>query len=143
MSINQIILRSLKKNIKNYYLYVFALVFSVALYFAFVTLQYDPSMDEAKGSIKGAAAVKAGSVLLVSIVTIFLLYANKLFIKRRSKEIGLFQLIGLTRNEIFRLLSAENVILYFGSLLTLLIGIFIGFSGSKLIKMILFKIVGP
>ncbi|KRG16433.1 bacitracin ABC transporter permease [Virgibacillus soli] len=139
MSINQIILRSLKKNIKNYYLYVFALVFSVALYFAFVTLQYDPSMDEAKGSIKGAAAVKAGSVLLVSIVTIFLLYANKLFIKRRSKEIGLFQLIGLTRNEIFRLLSAENVILYFGSLL---IGIFIGFSGSKLIKMILFKIVG-
>lgn len=118
---------------------MFALVFSVALYFAFVTLQYDPSMDEAKGSIKGAAAVKAGSVLLVSIVTIFLLYANKLFIKRRSKEIGLFQLIGLTRNEIFRLLSAENVILYFGSLL---IGIFIGFSGSKLIKMILFKIVG-
>ena len=52
MSINQLIFRNLKKNIKNYYLYVFALIFSVALYFAFVTLQYDPSMDEGKGRLK-------------------------------------------------------------------------------------------
>ncbi|GIN74463.1 bacitracin export permease protein BceB [Bacillus sp. J14TS2] len=139
MNINQLIFRSLKKNIKNYYLYVFALVFSVALYFAFVTLQYDPAMDETKGSVKGAAGLRAASVLLVSIVTIFLLYANQLFIKRRSKEIGLFQLIGMTKNKIFQLLSTENFILYFGSLL---FGIFVGFSSSKLIMMILFKVVG-
>lgn len=137
MSINHLILRNLKKNIKNYYLYVFALIFSVALYFAFVTLQYDPSMNEAKGSIKGAAALKAASILLIAIVAVFLLYANKLFMKRRSKEIGLFQLIGMTKNGIFRLMSVENLILYYGSLL---IGIFIGFSCSKLIMMLLFKI---
>ncbi|MBY0156358.1 FtsX-like permease family protein [Cytobacillus firmus] len=139
MSINTIILRNLKKNLKNYYLYVFALIFSVALYFAFVTLQYDPSMSEAKGSIKGAAAIKTASILLVAIVSIFLLYANTIFIKRRSKEIGLFQLIGMTKNEIFRLLSLENLLLYFGSLI---IGIFIGFSVSKLILMVLFKLTG-
>jgi len=139
MSINQLMLRNLKKNVKNYYLYVFALVFSVALYFAFVTLQYDPSMDEAKGSVKGAAALKAGSILLIAIVAIFLLYANKLFMKRRSKEIGLFQLIGMTKTGIFRLMSAENFLLYYGSLL---IGSFIGFSCSKLVMMILFKITG-
>ncbi|MBN8201079.1 ABC transporter permease [Bacillus sp. NTK034] len=139
MTINTIILRNLKKNLKNYYLYVFALIFSVALYFAFVTLQYDPSMSEAKGSIKGAAAIKTASILLVAIVSIFLLYANTIFIKRRSKEIGLFQLIGMTKNEIFRLLSLENLLLYFGSLI---IGIFIGFSVSKLILMVLFKLTG-
>lgn len=139
MSINQLMLRNLKKNVKNYYLYVFALIFSVALYFAFVTLQYDPSMDEAKGSVKGAAALKAASILLVAIVAIFLLYANKLFMKRRSKEIGLFQLIGMTKTGIFRLMSAENFLLYFGSLI---IGTFIGFSCSKLVMMILFKITG-
>ncbi|GAA0136284.1 bacitracin ABC transporter permease BceB [Paenibacillus sp. YSY-4.3] len=139
MSINYIILRNLRKNAKNYYLYVFALIFSVALYFAFVTLQYDPAMDEIKGSVKGSAAIGAGSVLLVAIVSIFLLYANNLFIKRRSKEIGLFQLIGLTKNRIFRILTAENFILYFGSML---VGMFVGFSFSKLIIMILFKITG-
>lgn len=139
MNINYLIYRNLKKNIKNYYLYVFALIFSVALYFSFVTLQYDPAMDEAKGSIKGGAALGAASVLLVAIVAIFLLYANNIFIKRRSKEIGLFQLIGLTKGKIFIILSTENLILYFGSML---IGIFAGFSVSRLILMILFKITG-
>lgn len=139
MSINVLMLRNLRKNIRNYYLYVFALVFSVALYFAFVTLQYDPSMDAVEGSIKGGAAIKAASVLLVAIVSIFLLYANTIFIKRRGKEIGLFQLIGMTKGKIFRILSAENFILYFGSLV---LGIAVGFSVSKLILMILFKIMG-
>lgn len=139
MNINYLIYRNLKKNIKNYYLYVFALIFSVALYFSFVTLQYDPAMDEAKGSIKGGAALGAASVLLVAIVAIFLLYANNIFIKRRSKEIGLFQLIGLTKGKIFIILSTENLILYFGSML---IGIFAGFSVSRLILMVLFKITG-
>lgn len=139
MSINVLMLRNLRKNIRNYYLYVFALVFSVALYFAFVTLQYDPSMDAVEGSIKGGAAIKAASVLLVAIVSIFLLYANTIFIKRRGKEIGLFQLIGMTKGKIFRILSAENFILYFGSLV---LGIAVGFSVSKLILMILFKTIG-
>ncbi|MFD9625154.1 ABC transporter permease [Peribacillus muralis] len=139
MNINQLILRNLKKNLKNYYLYVFALVFSASLYFAFVTLQYDPAMDKAEGSIKGGASIKAASILLVAIVSIFLLYANSIFIKRRSKEIGLFQLIGMTKNRIFRILSTENFILYFCSVF---LGIFVGFAVSKLIIMILFKITG-
>lgn len=138
MSLNYIILRNLKKNIKNYYLYVFALIFSVALYFSFVTLQFDPAMKEVSGSIKGGAAIGASSVLLVAIVAIFLLYANTIFIKRRSKEIGLFQLIGLTKSRIFVLLSAENLILYFGSMFA---GIGAGFVMSRLILMILFKIL--
>ncbi|MDN4527729.1 ABC transporter permease [Fictibacillus fluitans] len=139
MSIKQLIFRNLKKNLKNYYLYVFALIFSAALYFAFVTLQYDPSMTEAKGSIKGAAALKAASVLLLGIVTIFLLYANKIFIKRRSKEIGLFQLIGMTKNKIFSILTTENFLLYFGSVL---LGILFGFAFSKLAIMILYRVTG-
>lgn len=139
MSLNHIIIRNLRKNLKNYYLYVFALIFSVALYFSFVTLQYDSSLTEVENSVKGAAAIGTSSVLLIAIVAIFLLYANTIFIKRRSKEIGLFQLIGLTKGKIFRILSVENFILYFGSMI---IGVLIGFLGSKLILMILFKIIG-
>lgn len=138
MSLNTIIFRNLKKNIQNYYLYVFALIFSVALYFSFVTLQFDPALDEASQSVKGGAAIGTSSVLLIAIVTIFLLYANTIFIKRRSKEIGLFQLIGLTKGKIFRLLSAENLLLYFGSMI---VGIAAGFAVSRLILMILFKIL--
>ncbi|RAU97937.1 ABC transporter permease [Paenibacillus sp. YN15] len=138
MNIHFIILRNLKKNLRNYYLYVFALIFSVALYFSFVTLRYDPALGEMEGTVKGGAAIGASSVLLVVIVAVFLLYANTIFIKRRSREIGLFQLIGLTKGKIFRLFSAENLILYFGSML---LGIGGGFGISRLMLMILFKII--
>ncbi|SNZ02538.1 bacitracin transport system permease protein [Terribacillus aidingensis] len=139
MNINSLILRNLKKNLRNYYLYVFALIFSSGLYFAFVTLQYDKSMDPVEGSVKGSAGIGVASILLIAIVAVFLLYANMIFIKQRSKEIGLFQLIGMTKNRVFGLLSAENAILYFGSLV---IGVALGFVGSKLLIMILFKITG-
>ncbi|KIL16501.1 ABC transporter permease [Bacillus safensis] len=139
MNINQLIFRNLKKNLKNYYLYVFALVFSVALYFSFVTLQYSPALDGVKGSIKGGASIKAASVLLIAIVGIFLLYANSIFIKRRGKEIGLLQLIGMTKQKIARLLNAENFILY---VTAMVIGIIAGFIGSKLMLMVLFKVTG-
>jgi bacitracin transport system permease protein len=139
MNINQLIYRNLKKNLKHYYLYVFALIFSAALYFAFVTLQYDPAMNDATGSVKGAAALRAASVFLIIIVATFLVYANNIFIKRRSKEIGLFQLIGMKKGEIFRILSMENMILYFGSLF---VGVLFGFAMSRFIMMILLKITG-
>ncbi|MFC0213492.1 FtsX-like permease family protein [Paenibacillus chartarius] len=138
MNISQLIRQNLKANLKHYYLYVFALIFSVALYFAFVTLQYDPALEHMKGSIKGAAAIRTASILLVAIVAVFNLYANNIFIKRRSKEIGLLQLIGMTKGTIFRILSVENGILYFGALIA---GVFAGFSVSKLVLMILFKII--
>ncbi len=139
MSINRLILQNLKKNLKNYYLYIFALVFTVGLYFAFVTLQYDPALDATEGSVKGGASIRAASVLLLAIVTIFILYANTIFIKRRSTEIGLYQLIGMTKGRIHRILSLENLMLYSGSLV---MGIFLGFAVSKLIMMILFRITG-
>lgn len=139
MNINQLVFRNLKKNLKNYYLYVFALVFSVALYFSFVTLQYSPALDDVKGSIKGGASIKAASILLIAIVGIFLLYANSIFIKRRGKEIGLLQLIGMTKQKIAKLLHAENFILY---MISMAIGILAGFIGSKLMLMVLFKVTG-
>ncbi|WP_414834404.1 FtsX-like permease family protein [Bacillus altitudinis] len=139
MNINQLVFRNLKKNLKNYYLYVFALVFSVALYFSFVTLQYSPALDDVKGSIKGGASIKAASVLLIAIVGIFLLYANSIFIKRRGREIGLLQLIGMTKQKISKLLNAENFILY---VVSMAIGIIAGFIGSKLMLMVLFKVTG-
>lgn len=138
MSFKQIIFQNAKGNLKNYSLYVFALTVSVALYFSFVTLQYDPAMNEMKETINGAATIQASSIFLILIVAVFILYANSLFLKRRSREIGLYQLIGMTKGKIWWVLSVENFILYIGSLIT---GVFIGFSISKLTMMILFKII--
>ena len=66
------------------------------------------------------------------------MYANQLFIKRRTREFALYQLIGLTRNNIMRMLVIEQAMML---LLTGVIGMIIGIFGSKLLLMIVLKIL--
>ncbi|WP_079477634.1 ABC transporter permease [Halobacillus salinus] len=139
MTLNQLIWKSLKKNLSNYYLYVFALIFSVALFFAFVTMNSSPDTGAAKETTTGSVGLTLASIVLTVIVTVFLLYANRIFIKRRSKEIGLFQLIGMTKRQVFRVLSMEHFLLYFGAMV---VGIGFGFLTSRLLELVLLNVTG-
>ncbi|WP_411842018.1 FtsX-like permease family protein [Salinicoccus sp. HZC-1] len=139
MSLNTIVLKNFFKNIKNYTLYIFALIFSVALYFSFVLMSKDESAQEelSSGTLMSTGFL-VGSVLLVFIIVTFVMFANSIFLKRRNKELALFQLIGLSRNKVFRILLLENAIIYFGSLF---LGIGFGFLVSRLLLMILLKVM--
>ena len=124
---------------KHYYLYFFALIFSVTLFFSFVTLQYNESIIEAtKVSGTATAGFETASYMLYFIVLFFVLYANHLFIKRRSKEIGLYQLIGMTKGLVIRLIAFENILLFVGAVV---LGMFAGLLSSRLFAMILLKIL--
>ena len=138
MTLSHLVFRSMKKNIKHYYLYFFALIFSVTLYFSFVTLQYNPSVIEVSQGVKITAGLKAASYLLLFVVVFFVLYANHLFMKRRSKEIGLYQLIGMSKGLVTRLLALENTILWFGAIS---VGVVLGFLTSRVFAMILLRIL--
>lgn len=139
MTLSQLVLRSMKKNIKHYYLYFFALIFSVTLYFSFITLQHNPTVLQAtEESGTATAGFSAATYLLYFIVLFFVLYANHLFMKRRSKEIGLYQLIGMTKSLIVRLIALENIILFVGAVV---IGMGIGFISSRIFAMILLKVL--
>src|SRR5690554_6767125 len=100
----------MKKNVKHYYLYFFALIFSVALYFVFASLQFDTTVAE-RTALSGSmtSGFKVANILLIVIAGIFIIYANSIFLTRRSKEIGLYQLIGLTKNAVAKMLIIENV----------------------------------
>ncbi|MGE7022311.1 FtsX-like permease family protein [Solibacillus cecembensis] len=139
MKLNQLVFKSMLKNIKHYYLYFFALIFSVTLYFSFVTLQYNESvMQTAANSGSAAAGLKAATYILYFIVLLFVLYANHLFMKRRSKEIGLYQLIGMTKGLIIRLIALENIVLFVGAVI---VGMLFGFLSSRIFAMLLLKIL--
>ncbi len=138
LTLFDLVVRSMRKNIKHYYLYFFALIFSVTLYFVFATLQHDDSVVARSGGSMGSAFAVAGILLLV-IAGIFIIYANAIFLKRRSREIGLYQLIGLSKNKVVRLLMIENVLLSSGALF---IGIGVGILVSRLFLLLLMKLIG-
>jgi len=129
----------MKKNMKHYYLYFFALIFSVTLYFSFVTLQNNADvLETVNKSGTATAGFEAATYILYFIVLFFVLYANHLFMKRRSKEIGLYQLIGMTKGLIVRLLAIESILLFVGAVV---LGMLAGFFSSRLFAMILLRVL--
>lgn len=139
MKLNNLVIKNFLRNLNNYALYIFALVFSVALFFSLLTLTLDENaMDEITTSTPMTALFSVGSVTVVIIIIMFVMFANMIFIKRRHKELALFQLIGMNRSKIFRILLLENFIIYFGSLIG---GIVLGFFISRLLLMLLLKIM--
>lgn len=139
MKLNNLVIKNFLRNLKNYALYIFALVFSVALFFSLLTLTLDDTtMKEISTSTAMSALFTIGSIVIVIIIIMFVMFANMIFIKRRHKELALFQLVGMNRSKIFRILLLENFIIYFGSLVG---GIALGFFISRLLLMLLLKIM--
>lgn len=140
LTLFDLVIRSMRKNIKHYYLYFFALIFSVVLYFVFASLQHDAAVvANTMQSFKMDTAFKVASILLLVIAGIFVIYANTIFLTRRSREIGLYQLIGLTKNAVARLLIIENILLSVGALV---VGVLTGILVSRLFILLLMKLIG-
>ena len=68
-----IIQKNLQRNLKNYVLYFASMIFSIVIYFIFVSLQYNDYIVEQTNTAKGIADVfQASSVILIIFVAIFI-----------------------------------------------------------------------
>lgn len=139
MTVFDLALRSMRQNVKHYYLYFFALIFSMSLFFVFASLQHDQQVQSMlESSDKFHVAFQSAAILLIVIIVIFTVSSNRIFLRRRSREIGLYQLIGLSKGWVARYLIIENVLLGFGALIA---GIICGALVSRLFVLILMKLL--
>ncbi|WP_234978340.1 FtsX-like permease family protein [Bacillus tuaregi] len=122
LTVFELALRSMRQNVKHYYLYFFALIFSMSLYFVFTSLQHDQAVQNmTHPSVNFFAGFQMAGFMLIVIVGIFTISANGIFLRRRSREIGLYQLIGLSKGWVARYLMIENILIGLGALLAAII----------------------
>ncbi|EKI4498690.1 ABC transporter permease [Staphylococcus pseudintermedius] len=136
MRFSAIVLKNFKQNLRHYGIYLFSLMLSIALYFSFVTLKYTDSIANGENAKLLNSGAGIGEKFLFVIIIIFLMYANRLFIKRRTKSFALFQLIGLSRKDLMRMMMLEQAIIFIG---TTVIGLLLGLFGSRLLLLIVKK----
>ncbi|UXS36561.1 FtsX-like permease family protein [Staphylococcus delphini] len=136
MRFSAIVLKNFKQNLRHYGIYLFSLMLSIALYFSFVTLKYTDSIADGENAKLLNSSAGIGEKFLFVIIIIFLMYANRLFIKRRTKSFALFQLIGLSRKDLMRMMMLEQAIIFIG---TTVIGLLLGLFGSRLLLLIVKK----
>ncbi|HHU6750408.1 TPA: FtsX-like permease family protein [Staphylococcus pseudintermedius] len=136
MRFSAIVLKNFKQNLRHYGIYLFSLMLSIALYFSFVTLKYTDRIADGENAKLLNSSAGIGEKFLFVIIIIFLMYANRLFIKRRTKSFALFQLIGLSRKDLMRMMMLEQAIIFIG---TTVIGLLLGLFGSRLLLLIVKK----
>lgn len=129
-------LTNLKSNSKSYLPYILASAFSVMMYFIMDSLYRNSSLVR-EGSAMSIMLSYANTILLIFSV-IFLFYINSFLIKRRKKELGIYNILGMGKAHIAKMLFLESVITTSVSIVG---GLLTGLLFGKLVFLILLKIM--
>ena len=135
--------RLAKQNIRNtkstYSPYIITCIFCIAMIYMMEFLRDCPTLDQAvRQADEVRMIVFTGEIVVEIFCIIFLIYSNSFLMKRRQKEIGLYNILGLERNHIGIVMFLETIITSIGSLAG---GIAAGIIGSKLALLLLLKLL--
>ncbi len=135
--------RLAKQNIRNnkstYIPYMITCIFCIAMIYMMEFLRVCPTLDQAvRQADEVRMIVFTGEIVVEIFCIIFLIYSNSFLMKRRQKEIGLYNILGLERNHIGIVMFLETIITSIGSLAG---GIAAGIIGSKLALLLLLKLL--
>ena len=135
--------RLAKQNIRNnkstYIPYIITCIFCIAMIYMMEFLRDCPTLDQAvRQADEVRMIVFTGEIVVEIFCIIFLIYSNSFLMKRRQKEIGLYNILGLERNHIGIVMFLETIITSIGSLAG---GIAAGIIGSKLALLLLLKLL--
>lgn len=124
-----------RRNLKAYGLYLMAMVFSVATYYNFTSMRYNPQFLEVKNiSMYIESTSMTASILMILFLVFFIMYSSNFFLNYRKKEIGLYGLMGVDNYKVAFIFALEGLLL---GIMSLLIGLFLGLLFSKLFLMLL------
>ena len=133
--------KNLKNNFSFYALYLLSVAFVITIFFAFTSFSMNKVMLE-KISNDGRVETMCNtiSVFLMAFVVFYMSYSNRFFLRRRTKELGIYALLGYRKSTMLSLLMTENLLTCTGAFIAgiLLGGFFhkgIVFSITKLLDL--------
>lgn len=130
-------LSNIKKNRKFYLPYLFASIGMITMFYIMSFLAFNKGLKETMADYQSLTIIMMlGCVVLGIFAVIFIFYINSFLMKRRKTEIGLYNILGMEKKHIGRILFIENSVL---SVTALIAGIVTGIVFSKLVFMLLCK----
>ncbi|MDS9310974.1 ABC transporter permease [Streptococcus pseudopneumoniae] len=135
---NKLAVSNLIKNRKLYYPFALAVLLAVTVTYLFYSLPFNPKIAEIRGGTTIQATLGFGMFVVTLASAIIVLYANSFVMKNRSKELGIYGMLGLEKRHLISMTFKELVV--FG-ILTVGAGIGIGALFDKLIFAFLLKLM--
>ena len=138
----KLIIKNVRKNIRDYLIYFLTLTISVSVFYAFNSISDQPAFSE-MGMTKTLLYDQLGILLstltvLIAVVLAFLIiYANLFLLKRRKKELGLYMVLGMKKGRISRIFAGETFCV---GVIALVTGLCLGVALSQGISLVALKL---
>ena len=129
---------NLKKNHQTYIPYLIACIMTIVMYFIMESLSRNEGLKEIRGSAVLISFLAFGTFVIAVFSCILLFYTNSFLMKRRKKEIGLYNILGMEKKHIAFMMFFETLFTY---LISMSAGLFLGIVLDKLMYMILLKML--
>ena len=129
---------NLIKNRKLYYPFAIAVILAVTIAYLFDSLTFNPHIQELRGGSPILFTLGLGLFVVNAAGAIIVLYANSFVMKNRSKELGIYSMLGLEKRHLISMIFKE--LLMFG-FVTISAGVLIGALFDKLIFAFLLKLM--
>ena len=135
---NKLAVSNLIKNRKLYYPFALAVLLAVTITYLFYSLTLNPNIGKIRGGDTISVTLGLGMVIVTIASAIIVFYANSFVMKNRSKELGIYGMLGLEKRHLISMVFKE--LLIFGGL-TLTAGLGLGALFDKLIFALLLKLM--
>ncbi|MCB2300286.1 FtsX-like permease family protein [Clostridium tagluense] len=129
---------NLKKNSKTYLPYILACISAIIMFYTMDCIVLNKGLDKMRRPETLKMILKFAVKVIAIFSTVFLFYTNSFLIKRRKKEIGLYNVLGMEKKHIAKVLSIETVIV---AVTSLVLGILGGIIVGKLMFLILINLM--
>lgn len=127
-------------NNKPFYIpYIISSIITVAMLYMMSFLSDNKGLNKIMGADSLAIIFRLGVGIIVIFSYIFLFYTNSFIIKRRKKEIGVYNILGMGKRHLSKVLFVETI---YSAIISLVCGIIVGIAFSKFILMVLYGIIG-
>ena len=134
---NKLAVSNLIKNRKLYYPFALAVLLAVTISYLFYSLAFNPKIGDLRGASAIQFTLQLGFIVVTFASAVIVLYANSFVMKNRSKELGVYGMLGLEKRHLIGMTFKE--LLIFG-LVTVTVGIGIGALFDNLIFALLLKL---
>lgn len=130
---------NMKNNRQFYVPYLLAGIVSVMMFYSMRAMQGNDAMSSMRGGMHLILILTMGLVVIGIFVSILLFYTNSFIMKRRKKELGIYNILGMEKRHIAKVLFWESLISYVCSVV---IGLVAGILFQKLLMMLLYRLTG-
>ena len=130
---------NLKQNRKLYYPFALAVILTTMILYSFIALASTPHLEDSYGGGAARTVLGFGSFVVQLVVIILVAYANGFVMKNRSKELGLYSVLGMEKKHLLIMTLWELLFFY---VLTVGVGLGLGLLFDRLIFALLLKCMG-